>query len=93
MAGAGHSNLCGPGNADRLGAAWFCARQLRRCLTTLGKAELIETGLAGRLAEAARQRNLLVHLYLDIDDRMVFEFLSHLDDLRQFATFVGGQLD
>src|SRR4051795_11720375 len=39
---------------------------------TLGDASLIERDLAGRLAEAAKQRNLLVHLYLDIDDRKVF---------------------
>jgi len=60
---------------------------------TLGDASLIERDLAGRLAEAAKQRNLLVHLYLDIDDRKVFESLSNLDDLRRFAAFVGEQLD
>jgi len=60
---------------------------------TLGEEGLIESGLANRLAEAAKQRNLLVHLYLDIDDRKVFDSLSHLDDLRQFAAFVGEQLD
>lgn len=61
--------------------------------TTLGRAELIEMDLAERLAEAAKQRNLLAHLYLDIDDKKVFESLSHLDDLRQFAAFVEEQLD
>lgn len=60
---------------------------------TLGKEGLIEMDLAGRLAEAAKQRNLLVHLYLDIDDGKVFDSLFHLDDLRQFAAFVGDQLD
>jgi len=33
----------------------------------------------------ARQRNVLVHLYLDIDDREVFAALGRLDDLRQFG--------
>lgn len=60
---------------------------------TLGDESLIEKGLAERLAEAAKQRNLLVHLYLDIDDKKVFESLSHLDDLRQFAAFVEEHLD
>jgi len=60
---------------------------------TLGKAELIDSDLANRLAEAAKQRNLLVHLYLDVDDKRVFESLSHLDDLRRFALFIGEQLD
>ena len=58
-----------------------------------GREELLDRELADRLAEAARQRNLLVHLYLDIDDKKVFDSLSHLDDLRQFAAFVEKQLD
>jgi uncharacterized protein YutE (UPF0331/DUF86 family) len=61
--------------------------------TTLGKVGLIDEDLADRLAEAAKQRNLLTHLYLEIDDEKVFESLSNLDDLRQFAAFVEGQLD
>jgi uncharacterized protein YutE (UPF0331/DUF86 family) len=60
---------------------------------TLGNEGLIEKDLAERLAEAAKQMNLLVHLYLDIDDRKVFESLSHLDDLRRFAAFVEEQVD
>jgi uncharacterized protein YutE (UPF0331/DUF86 family) len=60
---------------------------------TLGEAELIEMDLAERLADAAKQRNLLVHLYLDIEDKKVFESLAHLDDLRRFASFVEEQFD
>lgn len=60
---------------------------------TLGDKGLLEKDLAERLAEAAKQRNLLVHLYLDIDDSKVFESLSRLDDLRRFAAFVEEQLD
>lgn len=60
---------------------------------TLGREGLIEKDLADRLAEAAKQRNVLVHLYLDVDDKKVFNSLSHLDDLRQFARFVEEQLD
>jgi len=51
----------------------------------LGAAGHLDAGLAGRLAAAARQRNLLVHLYLDVDDREVFAALDRLDDLRAFA--------
>lgn len=58
-----------------------------------GREGLLDEELAERLAEAAKQRNLLVHLYLDIDDGKVFQSLSHLDDLRQFAAFAGDQLD
>lgn len=59
----------------------------------LGKEESISKELADRLAEAAKQRNLLVHLYLDINHEKVFKSLSHLDDLRQFGAFVADQLD
>ncbi len=34
---------------------------------------------------AARQRNVLVHLYLDVGDREIFASLGRLDDLRAFA--------
>lgn len=51
----------------------------------LGEKGVIPDDLALRLADAAKQRNLIVHLYLEIDDRSVFEALGHLDDLREFA--------
>jgi uncharacterized protein YutE (UPF0331/DUF86 family) len=48
-----------------------------------------ESSVAERLGNAARQRNLLVHLYTEIDDRAVFASLAFLDDLREFAAAVG----
>ena len=51
----------------------------------LADAGALPPELAERLGEAARQRNLLVHVYLDLDDRRVFASLSRLDDLREFA--------
>lgn len=51
----------------------------------LGETGVIPSELAQRLADAAKQRNLIVHLYLEIDDRSVFASLAHLDDLREFA--------
>lgn len=54
----------------------------------LGDREVIPKDLAERLGNAARQRNLLVHLYMEIDDRAVFASLAYLDDLREFATAV-----
>jgi uncharacterized protein YutE (UPF0331/DUF86 family) len=58
----------------------------------LGKKGLLSEELATRLGAAARQRNLLVHLYMEVDDRAVFASLAFLDDLRQFAAFVEQQL-
>jgi len=54
----------------------------------LGDKGVVSAEVAERLASAARQRNLLVHLYMEIDDRMVFASLASLDDIREFATAV-----
>jgi uncharacterized protein YutE (UPF0331/DUF86 family) len=56
--------------------------------TILGQKGVIPSELAERLANAAKQRNLIVHLYLEIDDRSVFASLAHLDDLREFASSI-----
>lgn len=56
--------------------------------SSLADGGFLERHLARSLGEAAGQRNLLVHDYLDIDDRRVFASLSRLDDLREFATVV-----
>ncbi len=54
----------------------------------LGEKGVLSKDLALRMGNAARQRNLIVHLYMEIDDRAVFASLSYLDDLREFATAV-----
>ena len=55
---------------------------------TIRDAGHLDRELGTRLADAARQRNLLIHLYLKIDDSKVFASLGHLDDLRAFAAVV-----
>ena len=55
----------------------------------LGDKSVISAEIAERLGNAARQRNLLVHLYMEIDDKAVFASLAFLYDLREFATIVG----
>lgn len=49
-------------------------------------------GLAPELVEglsaAAGMRNVLVHVYLDVDDDRVWDALGHLDDLREFAVAI-----
>lgn len=47
----------------------------------------IDADLATRLGHAAGMRNILVHDYLDLDDRLVWEALGDLADLRSFAAF------
>lgn len=54
----------------------------------LGDKGVVSADLAKRLGDAARQRNLLVHLYMEIDDKAVYASLAFLDDLREFAEIV-----
>jgi uncharacterized protein YutE (UPF0331/DUF86 family) len=45
---------------------------------------------ATRMARMAQFRNVLVHLYLEVDLQKVYHYLQHnLDDLEQFARYVG----
>lgn len=48
--------------------------------------------LPGKLAETMQQiagfRNILVHEYLDIDNRIVYECLGQLDDFKSFAACI-----
>lgn len=53
--------------------------------TNLSKAGFIPKSLGDSLADAAKMRNRLIHLYLEVDDREVFAARDHLDDLREFA--------
>ena len=61
--------------------------------------ELAEVGIlprafAEQLAQMAQFRNVLVHLYLEVDLRKVYQYLQHnLGDLEQFARYVSEYLD
>lgn len=61
--------------------------------TSLAVAGDLPSELADRLAAAARQRNLLVHAYLDVDPLEVLASLHRLDDLRAFAALADGLVD
>jgi uncharacterized protein YutE (UPF0331/DUF86 family) len=54
----------------------------------LGEKRVISDELALRMGNAAKQRNLIVHLYMEINDCAVFASLAYLDDLREFAATV-----
>lgn len=51
----------------------------------LEEEEVLPEGLAERLSDAAGQRNILVHLYLDVDPEQIFETLRQ--DLDAFSDF------
>lgn len=52
----------------------------------LARHGLLEHDLAEALARAVGFRNVLVHRYADVDDRVVVEHLRHLDRLDGFVT-------
>jgi uncharacterized protein YutE (UPF0331/DUF86 family) len=53
---------------------------------SLSEAKVLDPELASRLEAMARFRNLLVHVYADVDDRRVHLFLrADLEDLRRLA--------
>lgn len=53
----------------------------------LARRAQLDRDLADRLMLATKQRNLLVHGYLNIDQRLVWESLGEADDLRAFAAW------
>ncbi|HHS97108.1 MAG TPA: DUF86 domain-containing protein [Chloroflexi bacterium] len=59
------------------------------CFTVLQEMGVLPEGLAGSLRRMARFRNLLVHLYWEVDDRRVYHILrENLDDLTSFREVV-----
>lgn len=56
-----------------------------RALVPLG---IVEPFLAERLASAAGLRNILVHMYLDLDHIRVWEAIAGIEDLIQFASAI-----
>lgn len=65
---------------------WRAPRDFRDAFTVLEEHHVIEAGLVGRLRDLAGMRNVLVHLYEDVDDARVHEALgTGLDDFDSFA--------
>jgi uncharacterized protein YutE (UPF0331/DUF86 family) len=55
------------------------------CFSILSDLKVIEPNLTTRLRQMARFRNLVVHLYWQVDNRRVYEIIGdNLDDLDMF---------
>lgn len=66
---------------------WRVPKDYRDAFTVLEERGVLTPELATRLRALAGLRNRLVHLYDDIDDRLVHDFLSDgLGDLETFAS-------
>ena len=60
------------------------------CFAMLGEAGLLAADLSQNLQRMARFRNILVHVYWDVDYGQVYDILhEHLDDLRAFVRAIG----
>lgn len=60
------------------------------CFALLGEAGIISQDLSQNLQQMARFRNMLVHVYWDIDYELVYNILQNdLDDLRAFVRAIG----
>jgi uncharacterized protein YutE (UPF0331/DUF86 family) len=64
----------------------------REVFQLLSKRGVIDADLAERLSGAAGLRNILVHLYLDVDPERLWAQLKQLDDLKAFAEVIEGYL-
>lgn len=62
------------------------------CFDVLSSNKIISDALGKRLAELARFRNILVHLYWKVDDLRVIENLSRIAVFEEYAKAVAGYL-
>ena len=63
------------------------------CFAGLSRAGIISADLSTRLQQMARFRNLLVHVYWDVDYGRVFDVLeTDLEDLRAFSRTIADLL-
>ena len=60
----------------------------RSAVLTLGNRGVLPRDLAARLADAVGLRNVLVHLYLDVDPVRVVQAVEGVDDFRHFVSRV-----
>ena len=55
----------------------------------LGENDILETSLVSKLRQMAKFRNRLVHLYGEIDDKFVYEFIHNdVKDIRKFQKVI-----
>lgn len=63
-------------------------------ITTLGKAGIIPDEFAQRFKEAAKLRNILVHMYTEVDPAMISHILeNNLEDFDEYARYIACYLD
>ena len=65
----------------------------RKVVTTLGEHGILPKDFAENLAIAAGFRNVLVHMYADVDIGKLYSYLQNdVDDLEIFAEYIANYL-
>lgn len=54
----------------------------------LGKENIIPVDFAQKIKTMAGFRNILVHDYIKVDNKLVFESLQKIDDFKKFAEYI-----
>lgn len=62
-------------------------------MLVLARNDIVSEDLATTMAEGVRFRNVLVHLYADVDDGRVVTHLERLDEVERFVAEVAGLLE
>jgi uncharacterized protein YutE (UPF0331/DUF86 family) len=66
----------------------------KEVIEILGEEGILPEGFAERFAEAAKFRNILVHMYAEIDVEMVYEILqNNLGDFDEFARHIARYIE
>jgi len=66
----------------------------KEVIEILGEESILPERFAERFAEAAKFRNILVHMYADVDVKKVYEILqNNLEDFDEFAKYIARYLE
>jgi uncharacterized protein YutE (UPF0331/DUF86 family) len=71
----------------------MCLETCREAVLILGQHNIFPMALDEKLALAAEFRNVLVHIYTDIDSEKLYSHLQNdIDDLELFAEYIAKYL-
>lgn len=66
----------------------------RECVLILGKENIIPINFAKELSNMISFRNILVHDYMKIDEKIIIDILqNHLDDFVKFMNYINKWMD
>jgi uncharacterized protein YutE (UPF0331/DUF86 family) len=73
---------------------WGAPESYKDSVVTISEHGMISKDLASRLVELVKLRNVIIHLYLDADPRIVYESARQsIQDLREFVSSIRKTLE